>query len=367
MEIKIFHTGDIHLGMKFNSYGDLTKESLVEARFSTLENMIELSNDMDADLFVVAGDLFNTINITKKDIERTVNILNKFSGACLLVLPGNHDYDDGVVDLWNDFSKYMNEKVLILNEERPYLLKDYDLDVAIYPAHCHSKHSKENNLEWIKASGLSKTEKYHIGIAHGAIEGLSADIEGNYYFMEMDELDSIPTDVWLLGHTHVRYPLQDEVLNHRIFNPGTPEPDGLNFRDEGSAWYIALNDKGSIAKRIITGQYRFFDREFEISGEEDLEDIRSWALEGSPDKKIIRIYLKGSVSRELYQNLNSFYRSLESELFHFIVDDSQLRSKINKDTIEEEFVRGSFPYEFLKGLTHDEEALQIAYDLLRRG
>ena len=39
---------------------------------------------------------------------------------------------------------------------------------------------------------------------------------------------------------------------------------------------------------------------------------------------------------------------------------------IDSNMIKKEFTQGSFPYEFLSGLAHDEEALQIAYDLLRR-
>lgn len=366
MVLSIFHTGDIHLGMKFNNYGDHVKGLLSQARFSTLENMIEKSNQLGADLFVVAGDLFNRVQVAKKDVERTVNILKRFSGACVLVLPGNHDYDDGVVELWKDFDRYADEKIVILNKDRPYYLGDYDLDAVIYPAHCHSKHSETNSLDWIKREGLSDEVKYHIGIGHGALEGLSADIEGNYYYMSMDELHAIPTDLWLLGHTHVPYPLDQEIKDHKIFNPGTPEPDGLNFRDSGSAWFISLDGDGNFARKIETGEYRFFDREFDIDSDEDLEEVKAWAMEGSPDKKIIRIYLKGSVSKEGYQSLSDFYRELEASLFHFIVDDSELRTRINESTIEEEFVKGSFPYEFLNGLIHDQEALQMAYDLLRR-
>lgn len=366
MTLHIFHTADVHLAMKFNNYGDRVKGLLVEARFKVLQDMIDRANEMNSDLFVVAGDLFNMVQVAKRDIERAVKILNKFNGACVLVLPGNHDYDDGVVDLWSDFSSFANEKLLILNENRPYSLKDYDLDLVVYPAHCHSKHSKENSLGWIREAGLDSDHKYHVGLAHGALEGLSADIEGNYYSMTMEELHDIPVDLWLLGHTHVRYPLQEQVTNHRIFNPGTPEPDGLDFKDQGSAWHIILDENGNQAQRILTGQYRFLDMEFHIDGDQDLEEIKSWALEGNPHKKILRIYLKGSLDKDSYELLNNLYRALEGELFHFIADDSALRSKVDKDTIDQEFVKGSFPYEFLQGLIHDEEALQIAYDLIRR-
>lgn len=365
MPLKIFHTGDIHLGMKFNNYGEGVKETLAEARFLSLENMINKSNELNTDIFAIAGDLFNTIQVSKRDINRTVNILDKFNGSCVLVLPGNHDYDNGMVDLWHEFTKTPSEKIVLLNKEEVYYLNDYGLDVVVYPAPCHSKHSTENNLGWIKEKGRVDTGKYHIGIAHGALEGLSPDLEGNYYYMSMDELGSIDTDLWLIGHTHVQYPIQEEISNHKIYNAGTPEPDGLDFQGEGSAWYIVLDGESKVAKRVITGQKRFFDKNFKIKQDEDLEEIRDWALEGDPSKKIIRLYLEGNISKNAHKELNDFYRELESKVFYFLVEDSNLRIKINKEIIESEFTKGSFPYEFLNGLTHDEEALQIAYDLLR--
>lgn len=367
MALRIFHTGDIHLGMKFNNYAEEVKETLAEARFLALENMINKSNELNADLFVVAGDLFNTIQVSKREINRTVKILDKFNGACVLVLPGNHDYDNRMTDLWNEFTKMPSEKIMLLNEKKYYFLNDYDLDVVVYPAPCHSKHSSENSLGWIKDEGLAEMGKYHIGVAHGSLEGLSPDIEGNYYYMGINELNSIPTDLWLLGHTHIKYPNIDEIKDNKIYNAGTPEPDGLDYKDEGAAWFITLNDEKIFAERVITGEYRFFDKDFELNSDEDLDAIETWVLKDDPKKKIIRLSLKGSISNEAYSNLKNYYRNLESSLFHLIVDDSDLKIKINKDTIEREFTKGSFPYEFLNGLNHDEEALQIAYDLLRRG
>lgn len=365
MSLKIFHTGDIHIGMKFNNYGDV-KYKLIEARFKSLEKMVNKSNELNADIFVVAGDLFNSIKVAKKDINRTVNILNKFNGNCVLVLPGNHDYDDGVVELWKDFQDIPREKIIVLNDIAAYNMADYDLDLTIYSAPCNSKHSKENSLSWFKEAGLEEGSKYHIGIAHGALEGLSPDIEGNYYYMSMEELRSIPTDLWLLGHTHVRYPLAEKISNHRIYNAGTPEPDGLDYRDEGSAWFIKLEENKIEAERIITGEYRFYDKDFYINHDEGLEEVRAWALEGDPSKKIVRLNLRGNLSKELYENLNKFYQGLEDQLLHLIIEDSNLKIKVNKDIIDQEFTRGSFPYEFLHGLAEDEEALQIAYDLIRR-
>lgn len=368
MSLKIFHTGDIHIGMKYNvNYPEDVRDALIEARFLSLEKMVNKSNDLNTDLFVVAGDLFNSIQVAKRDIKRAAEILDKFNGACLAVLPGNHDYDDGLVDLWREFESIDSEKILLINEERPYLLKDYDLDVVLYPAPCHSKHSSENSLGWIKEEGIMNTDDHHIGIAHGALEGLSADIEGNYYYMSMQELEDLPVDLWLLGHTHVRYPLKEEIDNHKIFNAGTPEPDGLNYRYEGSAWFIELDSKRSRARRIYTGEYRFFDKDFKLDGDHDLEKIENFLAEGDSESKIARLNLSGSLAKESYENLRGFYQELESNLFYLIIEDSELRPRIDKETIEREFTKGSFPYEFLNRLSNDEEALQIAYELIRRG
>ncbi len=366
MSLNIFHTGDIHIGMKFSGYTEDVRDALIETRFTTLEEMINKSNDLKSDIFVVAGDLFNTTQISKNDIERTVRILDKFSGSCVLVMPGNHDYDNGRVDLWKIFNKVENEKILYLGEKKPYYLENYNLDLVIYPAPCHAKHSSENNLGWIKEQGLEDYGKYHIGIAHGALEGLSPDLVGNYYYMEKNELEEIPVDLWLLGHTHVSYPEKESVVDWKIFNAGTHEPDGLDSRNPGSAWNISIDkDKKIRGKRIITGNYRFYDKFFEIKSDEELEDVRTWALEEDPSKKIIRFTLEGRITSSLYKELDLYYKDLEKKLFHLIIDDSKLKTRIDKETIEKEFTQGSFPYVFLNDLLDDDDALQIAYDLMK--
>jgi exonuclease SbcD len=364
MSVRILHTGDLHIGMKFSSYPAEVRAELAEARFRTLERIIDKANDLSVDLLVISGDLFNSIQIKKKDTIRVVDILNEFKGQCMLILPGNHDYDNGAIDLWKTFKDVKRDHLLLLNEERPYHLKDYGLDIVVYPAPCHSKHSGENGLGWIKEQAFSSEASYSIGVAHGAIEGLSPDLEGNYYYMTMRELNSIPVDLWLLGHTHVSYPTNARIECHRIYNSGTPEPDGLNYQDSGSAWMIDISKDRILAEKVVTGEYRFFDEVFTVSNEEDLNDILNWIIENNPKKMVLRLNLNGSIQKEVYEGISGFYKKLESMVFYLIIEDANLKIKITKDVIADKFPKGSFPYEFLNGLSHDEEALQIAYELL---
>lgn len=365
MAVNIFHTGDIHLGMKFNSYSDLIRNDLANARYESLENMIYKSNDLNSNLFVIAGDLFNNLQVGKKDIEKTINILNKFNGQAILVLPGNHDYDNNVSELWKHFSNLESEKIILLNENKIYNLSNYGLDINVYPAACYNKHSKENNLQWIKEEEIDQ-KNINILIAHGALEGLSPDIEGNYYYMSKSELENINVDLCLIGHTHIRYPYVDEINNNKIFNAGTHEPDGLDYKDTGSAWFISLNKEENSARKINTGKYKFIDTKISVNSDEELiaefENLSNLKL----DNKIIRLKISGRISKDAYGNLNKLYSSLESKAYHLIIDDEKLKEKIDEDTINKEFTKGSFPYEFLNRLIDDKEALQVAYELIRR-
>lgn len=366
MPLKIFHTADLHIGMKFNNYPETIRECLAEARYDVLDRMIERANAKQCNLFVMAGDLFNSINITKQNVERVAASLNSFKGECVLIIPGNHDYDNGMIDLWNYFKGKIMDNILYMNEERPFSLGQYGLDVMVYPAPCHSKHSDTNNIGWIKDIGEFDPKLLHIGIAHGALEGISPDMERKYFYMTKRELKDIPMDIWLLGHTHADYPENDIVKDWKIFNPGTPEPDGLDCNHGGYAWMIIVDANRSIkAQKIKTGLYRFCDSEFQINDDGDLHRMKDIMLAGTPDKKIVRVTLRGRVGRDAFNQRQKIYSELYDKTAYAIIEDSNLCVRITKDIIDSEFTSGSFPHRFLTELAEDDEALQIAYELIQ--
>lgn len=363
--IKIFHTGDLHIGMRFKGYPEPIKSSLQQARLDVLTNMVQMANEENCNLFVIAGDLFDRITgIDKKTITQVPAILERFQGDCVLIMPGNHDYDNGMVELWHSFNKAASDKLLYINEERPYSLEDYGVNAIVYPAPCNAKHSSTNNIGWIKEETMDE-DQVRIGVGHGAINGLSPDLDLTYYNMTLDELHNTPVDLWLLGHTHITYPFQDSVTNEKVFNPGTPEPDGLDCRHLGNAWIISIdNDKKLNANRVTTGTYRFIDKEYEIQDREDLENILESFLKDSPEKTIARIQLKGKVDEDVFKYRQEIYNSIEQSIAYLIVDDSELGIKITTEKIHKEFSDGSFPKQLLLALEDDENTLQLAYELI---
>ncbi len=365
MTLKIMHTGDVHLGMKFNQYPQISKE-LEDSRYQALENVIKEANKRNVNLFAVAGDLFDKANIKQDNIRRTVEILDKFSGDAVVILPGNHDYNDGISKLWDQFKKEIKGRMLILDAEKIYELNEFSIPAAVYSAPCDSKLSAENKIGWIKNLKNRPESKYHIALAHGALKGFSPDLNDKYFQMNKDELLDIKMDLWLLGHSHLPYPEQKKVFNQKIFNNGTPEPDGMDCSHPGYAWYIELNENKEIkAERIKTGNYHFSDLEKEISSESELEKLVNQILENQVENKILRLKIKGELSRTEFNNKDQYLKKLRDNCFYTKIDQSDLNMKIDREIIAEEFAENSFPYQLLTELEDNNQALHLAYKMLK--
>lgn len=368
MILRILHTGDLHLGMKFNGYPDDLRQRLTEARFTALDTLVQQANDHECRLLVLAGDLFDKTTVPIRDVERAAAALDKFSGDCVLVLPGNHDYDNGLGGLWNSFKNRLTGKILLLNECRPYSLRPFDLDVAVYPAPCQRKHSRENNIGWIDREYKKEAALWHIGIAHGSLEGLSPDLHQEYFPMSRKELESVPLDLWLLGHAHNPYPNHTAPISQKIFNAGAPEPDGLDCKHEGHAWLLEIDENKRVSGNLLNlGTFRFFDEARVVTGFESLERICAEYLNEKASQTILRLRLSGVLEQEVYDRKEEYYRPLRENLAYFRIEDGELRVRITSEIIESEFTSGSFPHRVLTDflLRGDSEALQLAYEMIR--
>ena len=365
MSLKIMHTGDVHLGMKFNQYPQISSE-LEAARYQALENVVREANKRKANLLAVAGDLFDKANIKSVNITKTIKILDKFAGDALLILPGNHDYSDGITTLWDKFKTEIKGRMLILDQEKVYDLKNFGISAAVYPAPCDSKLSAENKLGWIKDLKERPDREYHLALAHGALAGFSPDLNDDYFKMSREELLALEMDLWLLGHSHLPYPQQKNVKMQKIFNNGTPEPDGMDCSHYGSAWFIEFDqEKQLAAEQVRTGNYHFSDLEKELSSRSELEEIITEILDSDPQNKVLRLKLKGELPREDFEEKDQYLAELRDNCFYTKIDQSGLNIKIDQELIAAEFAENSFPYQLLNELEDNSQALHLAYKMLK--
>jgi len=369
MKLRIFHTADLHLGMKFaQGYAPLVQDELVRARYETLGREVDLANEHKCHIFLIAGDLFDGHRLSAKDIQTTAETLGRFEGSLVVIMPGNHDYVQPSSELWSKFSKAI-PSVLLMDRSAPYDLRQYELNLVLYPGPCTSRLSSENAVGWMKTCPKLMGETFHVGVAHGSVNGISPDFNAEYYPMTKEELGSLGFDLWLMGHTHIRYPDVDQGSEERILFPGTPEPDGFGVEHSGHAWIIDLDDGHSLKYRsVMTGKFRFLDWHITVSREEDLDNLKSEFKKLKLDNTLVRLELSGSLPGDVLERLDAVNQELGKMVVDLKFDYAGLNRAVTARDIDSEFTKGSFPHRLLKTLIDSDAnpvTVQTAYDLVK--
>ena len=78
MPLRILHTADAHLGAKFLGLGEkgrLQRSQLLE----TFEAVVDLAIGREVNLFLVAGDLFDSNRVPKSTLTRVASRLEKLA------------------------------------------------------------------------------------------------------------------------------------------------------------------------------------------------------------------------------------------------------------------------------------------------
>ena len=366
--LRIFLTGDNHIGLRYA--GHEASAELAAARIDAFAGMVEAANENGCELFVVAGDLFERLRgIAKRDVKAVVDALSRFNGT-VAVLPGNHDYYSPDAKLWQDFSDCAQsaDNIMLLKEYRPYHVSAGDNNVVLYPALCTSMHSApgENNLGWIKEAEIDPSV-FNIGIAHGAVEGETIDSEGLYFLMSRAELEAIPLDVWLIGHTHVPFPpLTDSFTEAgRIFNAGTHVQTDVNCNCAGQFFIIELSDDKRVrVRQVETGVLRFYRKSIVLSPE-TMEDTLRRELSALGDNSVVDLRLSGSVTNDEYDARHELLEELLGRFIEGTYSDAELSRLISAEIIDAEFAETSFAAGFLKDLLDEPKEAQLAYELLK--
>lgn len=369
--LKIFVTGDNHIGLKYASHEQAA--ILAQKRITAFEGMVDAANAENCAFFVITGDLFeNTYGISKKEIKTLLDMLSCFKGT-VVILPGNHDYYDKDVKVWQYFKDVMADydNIMLLTEYKPYNLTINDAEVTLYPALCTSLHSApmQNNLDWIKDEQIVPDDTtYRIGIAHGAVEGETIDNEGQYFLMKRSELENIPMDVWLIGHTHVPFPnnLTEEFApTEKILNAGTHVQTDVSCNTEGQCFIVEIGDDKNVrAKKFVSGNLRFYRKAITLSADK-AENILNRELADISDNSIVDIILNGAVSAEEYENRDTIAKNALSRFVEGTYSDYGLNKLISEDLIKSEFPETSFSASFLSSLLDELKEAQLTYELLK--
>lgn len=337
--IRCLHTADLHLDARFPSLGE--KEGQRRNDFlRTLQRMVTLAIAEQVQLFLVAGDLFDSPHPDAATIGRVQGEIDRLlaHGIVPVLLPGTHD----TVAVRE--SVYLNTNfngAVILNESR--VETPTRIEVAGNVMWLYGIAYRSGATDGLLQSMARRGEAgIHIGLLHGSRRG-SPEWQHRPKDFPFDtaELATLGLDYIALGHYHEYDEIRSDGRLVACY-PGSPE--GKRFGENGPRYCLVVEiDHGQAAvTRHAVQTRRLEEIELDLSGCDSLETAAS-QLGGLADTDLLlRLRLTGTVEVPLPLEV-LLNRCRDGFFFLDLIDRSRFfDSQYAQRIAHEETVRGLF-------------------------
>jgi exonuclease SbcD len=204
--LTIAHTSDVHLH---------NGEEGAHVR-DAFARVIDAVLDTEAELFLIAGDLFDHNRIEKDVIEFVYEQLSRVTCPTVLIA-GNHDcWEERAVLRRMNFSK-AGHHVTLLDEVEGAVVEFPELHATVW-GRCMIDHDRSNKP--MAGSPPRTRDLWHIGMAHGLY---SDDPETERSsLITPQEIEASGFDYLALGHVHAHRQMRHG--NTLAVYPGVPAP-----------------------------------------------------------------------------------------------------------------------------------------------
>jgi DNA repair exonuclease SbcCD nuclease subunit len=305
MAIKLLHTADWHLGMRFPSF-TVHEQKLTQQRLGTVRNILGVAERYDVDAVVVAGDVFDLPEPAETWWRPLVELLaeREWSSRKLVLLPGNHD-PLTATSVWNNpqFLRALPPWVSVVDRD-DFALPLGD-DAIIHGVPCRRAAGQLDMAAKLPAR-TAGDERIRIALLHGQtfeMEGWAANFR-----IARDTAVARGFDYVALGDTHAlrRYPPETSPMVY----PGAPEPTRFGETEAGNI-VLALFPRRRRAPTVLVepvGHFRWHERECT-----SLDELRAVRAEDHRHS-VLRLSLRMSVPAREYEEAERILRELEGDI-----------------------------------------------------
>ncbi len=322
--MKLIHTSDIHLASALTARLPSSKvRGRKKELMSNLLRLTEEAHRIGACGIIIAGDLFDSDRITKKELDSVLSVIEGARDIDFFYLPGNHErgaLSENVIALPN---------LHIFGKEWTYFKHGGVTFVG----------RSETGAGMFSELSLDKLEK-NIAVLHGEVRDKS--IEGGV--IGLREAIGRGLDYIALGHyhTHSQY-----KLDERTVAAYSGAPEGRGFDELGDMGYLLIDTASEpIAPKFIPfAKRKLIAIDTDISGAlrtHDVEARISDAVRGISSENLIRINLTGSRELELRCDKDYLTEKFASEFYYFEIKDKSKLLTRAEDYRYDKSLRGEF-------------------------
>jgi exonuclease SbcD len=334
--LKILHTADIHLGMKFLGLGNKGASQREQLR-ATFKNVIATAINEKVNIVLIAGDLFDASQQPQRNIDLVIEQFNLLgsNNIPICLIPGTHDsLDSSSVYRKVDFEGKCSNLEIFADEN--VSCKEYlGLDLTVYGKPNLSNRSYTSPLKGLKRS---TSTRFHVAMAHGSFYIPDRTAEDDHVF-RLEEIEASGMNYLALGHWHRPYRCSEKPP---AWYPGPPEWIS-GQTEKGVVLLISLLDSGEVKVDSRKLGFRDYDEvEIDLSEIQERARLKVRLSEGANQNLVRQVTLKGLRDAGLIINPEELETDLGDKFFHLsVIDTSHPKSgEIRED--EERLIRNRF-------------------------
>jgi DNA repair exonuclease SbcCD nuclease subunit len=243
--LRLLHTADVHLGARHADLGDAAAAQR-ERQFAAFRASVDLAIAERVDLFLVAGDLFDSNVQPRRSVERVAAELARLVQARIraVLIPGTHDvYDRASVYRAYDLPALAGGRpgdglVTVLTPERPWVHLPA-LDAVVHGPVFATKRAPHSPLRDLAAIETPPAT-WKIGLLHAAI-AIPGRTDNDEVVVTVDEIAASGLDYLALGHWHSSQASKAKGVTYAY--SGAPEPVAVDQDRAGKVLLVTLDER----------------------------------------------------------------------------------------------------------------------------
>ena len=288
--LRLLHTADVHLGARHTDLGEQAAAQR-ERQFAAFAAAVDLAIAEKVDVFLIAGDLFDSNTQPRRSVERVAAELKRLvaSRVRTVIIPGTHDvYDRSSLYRVHDLpalagSGEDDDLVTVLTPDRPSIHLAA-CDVIVHGQVFATKRAPQSPLRDLRVSG-GDGATWHIGMVHGAL-AIPGRTDNDEVVVTREEIAATGLDYLALGHWHSAQ--KGRAGSTTWAYSGAPEPVAVTQDGAGKVLLVGLDAANGTrtvdVKERAVGRTRFEKLDIDaanIDGQPALEALL--AAKADPD------------------------------------------------------------------------------------
>jgi len=249
--LRIIHTADVHLGARHDDLGEQAAAQR-ERQFAAFKAAVDLAIAEKVDLFLVAGDLFDSNVQPKRSVDRVAAELKRLVGAKIrsVLIPGTHDVYDrasiyGAYDIAGMAGSAPDDgMVTVLDPDHPSVRLPA-LDAVVHGRVYATKRAPGSPLVEMTAAVAAvaaeqPTVTWQVGMVHGSI-AIPGKTDRDDVVITTDEIAASGLDYLALGHWHSAQNAKAGAVTYAY--AGAPEAVALDQDRAGKVLLVQLDER----------------------------------------------------------------------------------------------------------------------------